>query len=390
MRVLQVLPRVVHGGGAEQSLAMLAPLLMARGIRPHLAVLHESQALVPDLERIGVVVHDLSREGEDADALSAIPRRTAAVRGVIRAVDPDVVHSTLFAADVVARLASLRTGVPVLSTWATTTYSAAAPGAAIAPWKRRIVKEIDEWSGRVSACRFHAVTRGVADDGIAALHVPPDRVRVVERGRDPERFPPSTPERRAAGRALLGVGDDDVVVLNVARQFPAKGHVTLLEAFDRVAATDRRARLVLVGPDGPSTPEVHRALDRMAHRDRVDLLGGRDDVAALLPGADVFVLSSLVEGAAGAVIEAMAVGVPLVSTRLEGLVGVLEDGRDAVLAAPGDPDDLARALTEALADPRAAADRAAVARQEFLERFTLDAAADGMAGLYRDLAAGRF
>lgn len=390
MRVLQVLPKVVRGGGAEQSLVMLAPRLMDRGIQPHLAVLCETQDLVPDLERMGVVVHDLSVAGEDPDALTAVPRRVAALRPVIDAVEPEVLHSTLFAADVATRLASVGTGVPVLTTWANTTYSALAPTSAIAPWKRRTVREIDRWSGRVARSRFHAVTRGVAEDGIAALGVPSGRVRVVERGRDPEQFPRVTPARRAEARSRLGLPDDETVLLTVARQYPQKGHVFLLEAVDRIAADRPGLRLLMAGPPGPATPAIRRTLDGMRHRDVVTDLGDRSDVPVLLAAADVFVLASVNEGAAGAVIEAMAAGVPVVCSRLQGLEGVLEDGRDALLAEPGDPDALGRALSAAMDDRLSARSRAEVAHREFLGRFTLDAAADAMAEMYRDLASGAF
>jgi glycosyltransferase involved in cell wall biosynthesis len=179
------------------------------------------------------------------------------------------------------------------------------------------------------------------------------------------------------------------VLLTVARQFSQKGHVHLLPAFDRLADHDPSVTLVMVGPPGPATPDIERVLAGMAHADRVVDLGPRTDVPRLLRSADVFVLASVAEGAAGSVIEAMAIGVPVVCTRLEGLEGVLEDGRNAALAEPGDADDLHRALTAILADPAAAAERAALARRDFDERFTLDVAADRMAELYRDVADGR-
>jgi glycosyltransferase involved in cell wall biosynthesis len=176
----------------------------------------------------------------------------------------------------------------------------------------------------------------------------------------------------------------------VARQYPQKGHVHLLAAADLLAVDHPGLVLLLAGPEGPATPAIRAARSAMVHPEVVRDLGDRSDVADLLAAADVFVLSSLAEGAAGAVIEAMSVGTPVVCTRLEGLDGVLRDGHDALLARPGDAPDLARALATTLDDPGAAEDRAARARQEFLDRFTLEAAADGMAALYRDLASGQF
>jgi glycosyltransferase involved in cell wall biosynthesis len=364
---------------------------MARGVRPHLAVLYPAQDLVPELEAVGVVIHDLSRPGERAARPHTVLRQARSLRSVIRAVDPAVVHSTLFDADVVTRLAGAGTGVPLLTTWASTSYSATRLRLETGPSGRArdVVRRLDAWSGRLARSRYHAVTAGVAADGIAALGAPPGRVRVVERGRDPASFPPRVGGPDAAVRRELGLDEHATVLLTVARQFSQKGHVHLLAAFDRLAAHDASVTLVMVGPAGPATPEIERVRAGVGHAGRVVDLGARTDVPRLLRAADVFVLASVAEGAAGAVIEAMAVGVPVVCTRLEGLEGVLTHGRNAALARPGDADDLLRVLTDVLAEHGAATERAAVARRDFEERFTLDGAADRMTELYRDVAAGR-
>lgn len=378
MRVLQVLPSVVAGGGAEQSLVMVAPFLRDEGITVHLAVLTERQSLVPDIERIGVVVHDLSGS-------SSTWSRARALRKVIRSVKPAVVHSTLYEADIPTRLAAARLDVGVLSTWANTTYSTTRrrlePG--VGGWKRDVVRRIDAVTSRASRSWFHAVTKGVAIDGIGALGVDPERVTVVERGRDPESFPPRTDAGRSRVRHDLGLGSDEVVITTVARQAHQKGHVHLLAAFDRVAAEHPDTRLLLVGPPGAATPAIEAALAAMRYPERVIDLGERSDVADLVGASDVFVLASLAEGAAGALIEAMAVGTPIVVTDIEGLDGVVEDGRTALLVRPGDPGSLADGLAATLADPDAAAARARQAREEFHARFTIEQAAHGLAALYR-------
>ena len=277
MRVLQVLPSVVAGGGAEQSLVMVAPFLRDEGITVHLAVLTDRQSLVPDIERIGVVVHDLSRS-------TSTWSRAVALRKVIRAVKPEVVHSTLYEADIPTRLASVRLDVAVLSTWANTTYSATRrrlePG--VGGWKRNVVRRIDAVTSRASRSWFHAVTDGVAADGMAALGADPSRVTVVERGRDPLAFPPRTDAGRASTRRRLGIEPEDIVITTVARQAHQKGHIHLLAAFDRVAAEHPDARLLLVGPSGAATPAINEALATMRYRERVIDLGERSDVADLI------------------------------------------------------------------------------------------------------------
>jgi len=313
-----------------------------------------------------------------------------ALRKVIRAVKPAVVHSTLYEADIPTRLASVRLDVAVLSTWANTTYSATRrrlePG--VGGWKRDVVRRIDAVTSRASRSWFHAVTDGVAADGMAALGADPSRVTVVERGRDPQAFTLRTEAGRSRVRRGLSLRPDEVVITTVARQAHQKGHIHLLAAFDRVAAEHPDARLLLVGPSGAATPAINEALATMRYRERVIDLGERSDVADLVGASDVFVLASLAEGAAGALIEAMAVGTPIVVTDIEGLDGVVVDGLTALLVRPGDAASLAHGIAATMDDPGAAAARARNARAEFEARFSIGQAAHGLASLYRRLGGG--
>ncbi len=221
-----------------------------------------------------------------------------------------------------------------------------------------------------------------------ALRVSPERVFVVERGHDLERFGTANPARVLALRQELGLDPSSKVLLNVGRQFHQKGQVTLLRAFDGLAAeTDADLRLLLVGPPGPATPAVRAELAKMVSSDRVHELGQRDDIAELLGLADLFVLSSVAEGAAGSVLEAMAASVPAVATRILGLKGWFDDEAYGFLADPGEVESLQRALAQALANPQEAAERAVRAHDLVLRRFSLDRSAQGLVAMYRAAAA---
>jgi glycosyltransferase involved in cell wall biosynthesis len=112
-------------------------------------------------------------------------------------------------------------------------------------------------------------------------------------------------------------------------------------------------------------------------------------VPALLAAADLFVLSSHAEGAAGAVIEAMAAGTPIVATRLEGLCGVVEHDRTALVCEVGDVSALASGMRRVLSDSALAQRLAAAARHEYLGRFTVDRSVAGTVALYSDTLGGR-
>ena len=154
MRVLAVLPGLNGQGRAEQSFAVTAPLLLAEGAELHLALLTDRRLMVGEVEAAGVRVHDLSA---GRSAIGRV-RALASLTGQLR---PDLVHATLFDAEVAASLAVLPTRTPLLVTWATTTPTSVTEGG-VAPWKLRVVESAQMTLGRVARTRYHAVTPGWA------------------------------------------------------------------------------------------------------------------------------------------------------------------------------------------------------------------------------------
>jgi glycosyltransferase involved in cell wall biosynthesis len=371
------MPGMTPDAGAERSLLALAPGLLEAGIELHLALLTKRQTLVPELEELGVVIHDLS-------SARRLRSRVRALRRTVAAVSPGLVHATLFEASQVAQLASMTAArskrVPLLVTWASTVY---APGASQGVrWGKAKYGTLRWWEivlARATHARYHAVTRGVAEYNGPRLRVGPDRIRVGERGRD-------GPALRAAAedpdrvRTEVDVGPGGRLILTVGRQDNQKAHDALVRTFDRYAAAHPGDRLVIAGRSGTGTSALNQALQTMEHPDSVVVLGHRDDVPTLLAAADAVVCSSLREGAAGVLVEAMAVGTPVVSVPLDGLRGVLVDGQNARVA------QLAKfpeTLEELFADPDATRRMTTAAQQEADERFSVERSADRLADIYR-------
>ena len=130
-------------------------------------------------------------------------------------------------------------------------------------------------------------TQAVKDYAVEYLGVDPDQVTVVRRGRDLERLGEPSPERRAAARAALGVGDDEVLILSVGRHEFQKGQIHLVEAMPEVLRHHPEAVVLVAGRDGAVTGQLEAAIARLGLADKVRLLGYRDDVEELLHGADV-------------------------------------------------------------------------------------------------------
>ena len=170
------------------------------------------------------------------------------------------------------------------------------------------------------------------------------------------------------------------MVLTVGRQDHQKTHDDLVRTFDRYAAAHPGHRLAIVGRAGTGTSALSEALRTMTHRESVLVLGHRNDVPALIGVADAVVCSSLREGAAGVLLEAMLIGTPVISVPLDGLRGVLVDGKNARVVPL---DDLPQALESTFGDPAATDAMTVVAQAEAEDRFSIARAADRLADIYR-------
>jgi glycosyltransferase involved in cell wall biosynthesis len=226
----------------------------------------------------------------------------------------------------------------------------------------------------------------VKEAAVADLGIPPERITVIERGRDPERLGRPSPARRARARRAVGLRDGEVLLLNVGRQEFQKGQEHLLEAFAALAERRPRLRLLVAGRKGHATPRLEAAVRRLGLDGAVRFLGHREDVPELLAAADVFVFPSLYEGLGGALIEAMALGLPIVASDLPAIREVVEEGRNAILVPPASPSELAQAIDSLVDDPSRRAAMGARSREIFEERFTLERSVERMVELYRRVA----
>jgi len=148
-------------------------------------------------------------------------------------------------------------------------------------------------------------------------------------------------------RAKEGFKDSDVLFVCVARFAPQKNQTLLLESFAQGPAADPRARLVLVG-EGELRAHLEEQVRKLNLAGKVHFLGLRSDIPDILGAMDAFVLSSDYEGNPLSVLEAMASGLPVVSTAAGGVPNLLEAGKEGFLVAPGDLQGLAKSMSTLL------------------------------------------
>ncbi len=374
VHVLYLIDSLISGG-AEQSLAVLAPHYTRRGVVLDVAYLYERDNVwIPALEAAGAHVFSVAGPGGMPGAV----RRT---RRLLAERRPDVLHTTLFDADVVGRSAALFTRVPVVTSLVNEAYGAEQRrNPDLKAWKLRAAQLADAVTAR-RVRRFHAVSSNVASVSARRLRVPRARIDVIPRGRDPEKLGERDPKRRTRVRAALGVGAADEVVLALGRHEYQKGFDVLIAAFAQLRRDRPGVRLFIAGREGNATSDLRAAVSDSGVGGAVEFLGFRSDVPDLLCAADLFVSASRWEGSPGSVLEAMALEAPIVATDIPAVREVLGEGDAGVLARPDDAAALARAMALALDDPKTPA-RAAEARARFVDQFTIDRIADRMIAFY--------
>jgi glycosyltransferase involved in cell wall biosynthesis len=375
---------VINGlgpGGSERSLAELLPALIDSGVQPLVICLkHRNEGVERAVKQLACEVRFLTHQSPFA--------RVHRLRQILSRERIDLVHTTLFEADILGRIAAAGTGVPVLTSFVNTGYDKARLGDPNIRHRRLMaVKAIDGWTARHLSTHFHAVTHAVKEDAAQALRLDPERIAVIERGRNPERLGAPSFDRRRQARRRLGLADDDKVVVNVGRQEYQKGQEHLIAALKLIREFHPNVRCLIVGREGHASAALRLQSEELVATKQLQFLGHRDDVPDILAAADIYIMPSLYEGCSGAVIEAMALGLPVIASDIPSLREVVAEGENGILVKPASPRHLAMAISRLIGDPFKAAALGHGSRARFLAHFTIDRSASRMIDLYRNAAA---
>lgn len=354
-------------GGAQELLVLLARLTPRETHPTCVAVIQPATGMLDRLKATGARVYCLGRPRPSIFKPLAFLRYVIGVIGDIRRIcrleNIAILHCHLSDAEFLGILAGRLHGVErILDTVHTPSLLPSReshdPRTSLRklfmPW---VLNQAD-WVVAVSA----ETGRMLEKMGVQAK-----RIRVVENGIDVSAYdlPP-----QPALRQSLGIGPDEPVLVTTARLTEQKGHAYLIEAMPAVLERFPLARLLLLG-QGELRGQLEERVRSLGLTGRVDFLGVRSDVPALLALADVFVLPSLWEGTSLALLEAMAAARPIAATDIPGNRPLLEDQRDCLLAAPGRPEALAQAVIRLLQDRELAAKLGTQARAEAWQRFDI-------------------
>ena len=255
------------------------------------------------------------------------------------------------------------------------------PGAALAAVPVRIGsrRELnpDKSSGQIALQRqaYRFAHKIVANSGAAARqleseNIAGDRIEIIPNG-----------VRVDAGNAPISGRGPVTTILTVANLRAEKAHEVLLAAAAELRPRHPYLRFLIAG-DGPRLTELAKLASSLGLDSAVRFLGHSEDVPALLADADVFVLPSRSEAFPNGVLEAMAAGLPVVASRVGGLLDLIDEGRTGLLVTPDDPSALADAIESLVLSPARAAMLGAAARDEVAGRYSFDRMVRGFEDLY--------
>lgn len=388
-RRILLLNTLLEAGGAQKAMLQLARGLRDRGHEITVATMYDKAGCREAFEqRFGVPIVDLEMKpapSDRADRPGKLGKLWHAGRGVrrlrrlLRRQRIEVLQTFSHYSNVLGPMVARGTGVRVCVTSQRMRLEGRSP------WLLRA----DRWISRSRlAQRMVAVSESVRTYCIEDEGIAPDHVVTIANGLDIENWPSNGQAAdRTSLRQTLGIEPDAPMVTTVARLHPQKGYEHLLEAVPGVLEAHPSAHFVWVG-DG----ELEDALSQRIHsaklEGRVHLTGARSDVPDLLAASDLFVLPSLWEGMPNAVLEAMAAGLPVVATAVDGTPEIVAEGETGWLVPPADGASLREAIRQALGDPARREAMGRAGRQRVERHFSLTRYVDQFEQLYAQLLGG--
>jgi len=317
---IQYIIATLDRAGAEGQLTALLTRLDRSRFEPHLICLTRGGHHEAALNQAGIPYEILGKSGK-ADPLAVFR-----LCKLMKSFKPDILHTWMFTSNAYGRVAGILAGVPVriaseraVDTWKTWPYKLI--DRLLAPWTHCIV-------GNCEAIREFVAKETGADR---------NKLSVIPNGVDVSLFEPKE-----------HIGMEEVCFCTVGRLAPQKRTDLFIKAISRLNKQKKNVRGIIAG-DGPLRGELQKLASKEGIESRVAFLGATEDVPGLLERSDAFILASDWEGMPNVVLEAMAAGLPVVGTAIDGTKEIVKDGETGLLVPADDADALAAAMNE-LAD----------------------------------------
>lgn len=232
---------------------------------------------------------------------------------------------------------------------------------------------------------FIAISQEIAD-GLENDGIHPEKIKKITNFVDTIRFHPVSSEEKHRLKNTLSM-DENIVINFTGRIVERKGIDVLINAFARSKELLTRCILVVIG-SGPDEGRMKNLVLKIGIDNNVRFLGHRSKVARHYQASDIFVFPSYAEGMPNSLLEAMACGLPVIASRIGGVVDVVEDGKSGILFEPGNVHELASAMSKLLNDAELRQRLGDEARKRIVGNFSIDKIADEYLKLYKEVLNG--
>lgn len=321
-------------GGAETQTVAIALRQKARGHDVIVVSMTRPEAFVDELQNAGVQVRNLAM----AKSIPSIGALVALAR-IYKKWQPDLVHTQMFHAAILGRVARILVQVPRLISTLHTIRDRQS-------WAPLALRLTDRWCDHTTG-----VSQAVVDRYVSVGAVPTAKMTCIYNGIDTNRFLFDTNDRDRV-RKELGLMPNDYFWLSAGRMVDAKDYPNLIRAIAELQSIKQNKNfcLVLAG-EGPLKPALEAQVVAAGLQKTIRLLGLRPDLPALMSAADGYVLSSAWEGFGLVLAEALSSGLPVVATDCGGTRDILDSGLFGKLVPVGDAIALAKAMAQTMAQP---------------------------------------
>jgi len=371
IHVVHVFGTLMPGGAERQALAIMRHSNGSRFRHSAINYWADENDIGPQFVAAGCPLHLLDKPSV------SLPRFLWQLRSLLKRLRPDVVHAWLYAPSFWGRAAAILAGVPgiVASTRTSLAYTR---------WYEGFLDRLLSRRTQVRIVNSQNVKSLLVD----RVRLSPDLIEVIYNGVDPSRLVPSAD--RPTLRTRLGWPADAPVLLCVGRLVAAKNYPMLFRVVLRLRERHPDMRSFIAGW-GPLYDSLLAQREDMGLTGTVEFLNRREDVADLMSAADLFVSTSSTEGFSNALLEAMWLGLPVVTTRVSGAVEIVRDGLNGIIVDVDDDETMLSRIGGLLADQRLRQRLAEQARTNVRERFTLEASVAAHENVYERVArsAGR-
>lgn len=347
-------PRIIHViseldiGGTERQLSLILPSLQ-KHFDNHVVCMMGRGPVGKELENDGIPVHYL-------DGTSMLnPVTPVRLWQLLRALKPQMSIGYLLYADTLNRLTGKAAQVPVIIS----SQRSSLVG-------RAYLKSID-WLTKSFVTAYTTQTEHARQQLCDTLSVPLERIHVI-----PNAVAMSNITSTFNPLEPIVKNKQAQVITCVSNLKPGKGHRELIAAFARIYSQHGNARLVLVG-DGPLRNAVELQIGSLGMENAIHVLGSRNDVPEILRSSDIFVMPTYGEGMSNALLEAMAAGLPCITSDIPVNAEVIKDGHHGMLWKTGDQNHLVECLNTLLSDPQEADRLGRAARDKVAQQYSLAA-----------------